>query len=118
MGQFDDFLLGDNASFSNPWDVAFNLLLCIIALTIVARYKLSEKKLTFLDTMKYGVIIMFVFISVGIFARGTANGAGLGHPLEVFAYVIGGAFVVLSLDTAVRSLDRFLLNQRDNTDDE
>ena len=51
------------------------------------------------------------------FAVGTAHGAGLEHPLEVFLYVLGGAFVVLSLDTAVKSLDRFLLNQRDDSDD-
>lgn len=118
MGQFDDFLLGENASFSNPWDVALNLLLFVIALIIAARYKLNEKNPGFLDSMKYGVIILFVFTSVGIFARGTAYGAGLGHPLEVFAYVLGGAFVVLSLDTAVRWLDRFLLNESGDSDDE
>lgn len=118
MGKFDWVLMGENPNFSNPWDVAFNLLLWVIALTIAARYKLFEKNLTFLETMKYGVIILVVFLSVGIFAAGTAHGAGLEHPLQVFAYVIGGAFVVLSLDTAVRWLDRFLLNQRNDSDDE
>jgi hypothetical protein len=118
MGKFDWVLFGEDTSLSNPWDVGFNLLLWTIVFTIVARYKLPGKKMGFVETMKYSVLIMIVLNSVVIFALGTAHGAGLEHPLEVFLYVLGGAFVVLSLDTAVRWLDRFLLNEGGDSSDE
>ena len=117
MGKFDWVLMGENQSLSNPWDVGYNLLLWTIVFTIVARYKGPGKTWTFVEGIKYCILILIVLTSVVIFAGGTAHGAGLEHPLEVFLYVLGGAFVVLSLDTAVKSLDRFLLNQRYDSDD-
>ena len=98
-----------NFDVSNPWDVAFQILLFIIALTIAHRYGIvGQGWKGWKSTLKVGPLIPIVYLSVSVFCIGTANGTSLEHPLLVLLYMVGGAFVVVALDSAVKATDKWL----------
>ena len=98
-----------NVDVSNPWDVAFQILLFIIALTIAHRYGMvGQGWKGWKSALIVGPLIIIVYLSVSVFCIGTANGTSLEHPFWVLLYMVGGAFVVVALDSAVKAIDKWL----------
>ena len=92
----------------DPWDVTFQILIWIIIFTMIYRYTEGPSGLDVKSTFLIVILALPAYYSIFVFARGTADGTDLDHPVLVLLYLIGGGITIYSIDGMVKNIDSWL----------